>query len=90
MSPTTAELVAGYGRRFDAQVLTGGHAVASPLGAWLLLGLVAPVATGDPRSALEALLGTTAEDAAARAGSLLDDAPRRWLPPWLPGTGPAW
>jgi hypothetical protein len=72
---TTAELVAGYGRRFDAQVLTGGHAVASPLGAWLLLALVAPVATGEGRAGLEARLGTTAEDAAARAGALLGDAP---------------
>jgi hypothetical protein len=73
--PTTAALVAGYGRRFDGQVLTGEHGVASPLGAWLLLALAAPLATGDGRADLESLLGTTADDAAARAGSLLGDAP---------------
>jgi len=75
VSPTTAELVAGYGQRFDGQVLTGEHGVASPLGAWLLLALVAPLATGDGRAGLESQLGTTADDAAARAGSLLGDAP---------------
>ena len=70
--PSTRHLIARYAGRLDPQVLTG-HAVASPAGVWLLLALVAPAAQGSTRQELEAVLGTDAEDAAARAGRLLAD-----------------
>ena len=73
--PSTAALVAAYGQRFDAQVLAGDHGVASGLGAWLLLALVAPLTTGADRVALESLLGTSADDAAVRSGALVADPP---------------
>ena len=38
---TTPELVSAYAAGFNRSVL-GGHAVASPLGLWLLLALVGP------------------------------------------------
>lgn len=69
--PSTASLVAGFARRFDATHLAE-HGVGSPLGLWLLLALLAPASTGDSRVDLERVLGTGAEDAARRAASLLD------------------
>lgn len=47
------------------------HHVASPLGAWLLLALTAPAATGDARAGLEDALGTDAATASATAHALL-------------------
>ena len=47
--PLTATLVARYAERFNAAFADGVHAVTSPLGAWLLLALVAPAAEGDAR-----------------------------------------
>ena len=68
--PTTSTLLRRYAERFDARTL-GEHGVASPLGLWLLLALLAPATTGAARERLEAELGTTADDAAARAAALL-------------------
>ncbi|MFU8854731.1 hypothetical protein ACNAW0_27740 [Micromonospora sp. SL1-18] len=47
------------------------HHVASPLGAWLLLALTGPAATGDVRGRVEDALGTGADRAAAAAHALL-------------------
>jgi hypothetical protein len=46
-----AGLVARYARRFHA-VIGWRHHVASPLGAWLLLALCAPAASGAQRREL--------------------------------------
>ncbi|MEU4680985.1 serpin family protein [Micromonospora sp. NPDC023737] len=48
------------------------HHIASPLGAWLLLALVGPAATGQTRTELEEVLGADADRAAATARALLD------------------
>lgn len=66
-----AGLVARYARRFHA-VIGLGHHVASPLGAWLLLGLCARAATGDERGELIDVLGCEPEEAAALAAGLLE------------------
>lgn len=47
------------------------HHVASPLGAWLLLALTGPAATGDARAALAEALDADPDDAAAEARALL-------------------
>ncbi len=47
------------------------HHVASPLGAWLLLALTGPAATGDTRAAVEEALGTDVGHAAEAAHALL-------------------
>lgn len=70
--PANPELVSAYAAHFNRHVL-GRHAVASPLGLWLLLALVGPATRGTSRRDLEAVLGTTVDDAAARAGALLSD-----------------
>ncbi|MGJ6123398.1 hypothetical protein QN239_12570 [Mycolicibacterium sp. Y3] len=67
-----AELVSAYAGRFNRVVLAG-HAVASPLGLWLLLALIGPAAQGVSRRDLEVVLGTTVDDAAARARALLSE-----------------
>lgn len=64
------QLVAAYAERLHAAA-GEAHQVASPLGAWLVLALAAPVATGETRSALEEVLGVDAEQAAAAAAGLL-------------------
>jgi hypothetical protein len=69
---STGELVFRYARRFNDELVTGEHMVGSPLGAWLLVALVAPLATGGTRTRLEQVLGTDADDACARASALLD------------------
>lgn len=66
------EIVSAYAARFNKSAL-GDHAVASPLGLWLLLALVGPASSGASRCDLEVVLGTTVDDAAARAGALLRD-----------------
>ncbi|NJP34480.1 hypothetical protein [Micromonospora thermarum] len=64
--------VARYAERLH-NVLGGSHHVASPLGAWLLLALVAPAATGTARADLAEALGTDADAAAGAARALLAD-----------------
>jgi hypothetical protein len=51
----------------------GEHHVASPLGAWLLLALCAPLASGSDRDALVDALGLDPEVAAHRAAALMDN-----------------
>jgi hypothetical protein len=68
--PPTAALVTRYAERFDARVGTDGHSVGSPLGAWLLVALAAPLVI-DRRAAVEEVLGTDADDAHTRAVELL-------------------
>jgi hypothetical protein len=72
LRPLTATLIARYAERFNAAFADGEHAVTSPLGAWLLLAFVAPAAEGGAsRRRVEEVLGTSAEDAFARASDLL-------------------
>lgn len=59
-----------YAERFHRAVGRGHH-VASPLGAWLLLALVGPVAQGESRSALTDALGCEVEAAAGVACEML-------------------
>jgi hypothetical protein len=68
---SAASSVRAYADRFDRAVDDGTAVIASPLGAWLLLALVAPAATGDDRRTLEAALGTDAEGAGRCARDLL-------------------
>jgi hypothetical protein len=70
--PQTREIISQYAGHLVTQVLTG-HAVASPLGVWLLMALVAPAAQGRTRQELETVLGCPADVAFARAGELLGD-----------------
>jgi hypothetical protein len=65
-------LVRTYADRFDAAWSDGTHSVGSPLGAWLLLALVAPAARGGDREELEALLGADADDAHELANDMLN------------------
>src|SRR5262245_51082681 len=67
----TSLLVARYAEHFNSVFADGTHSITSPLGAWLLLSLVAPTATGATRSRLEQLLQTDAQDAFRRASELL-------------------
>jgi hypothetical protein len=67
-----AEVVSAYAAGFPPSPL-GQHAVVSPLGLWLLLALVGPATEGTARRHLEAVLGTTIDDAAERARTLLSE-----------------
>lgn len=69
--PTAAELVTRYASTFNATHLTS-HGVASPLGVWLLLALLAPQATGPGLADLERALGAPAPVASALARDLLN------------------
>ena len=71
-TPTTADLVSRYSQSFNDDLLAQ-HGVSSALGLWLLLALLAPGTAGEARTALEEALGTNAEEAARRAGELLDN-----------------
>jgi hypothetical protein len=62
--------VARYAARLQP-TLGDGHHVASALGAWLVLALAAPAATGTERTALEDVLGIPVEEAAKQARELL-------------------
>jgi hypothetical protein len=62
--------VANYAATFH-DVIGYQHNVASPLGAWLLLALAAPAATGDDARTLAGLIGDDAAEAAALAADLL-------------------
>jgi Serpin (serine protease inhibitor) len=66
------DAVARYATRFH-RLLGGTHGVASPFGAWLLLALVAPAATGTTRSALAHVLGCDPEEAFAAASRMLHE-----------------
>jgi hypothetical protein len=67
------DLVAAVCRYADKlhRAVGGGHHVASPLGAWLVLALAAPAATGADRDRLEQILGCDATSAGALARELL-------------------
>ncbi|MDT5114688.1 MAG: hypothetical protein QOE30_427, partial [Mycobacterium sp.] len=67
-----SKLVSAYAAQFNRSLL-GRHAVASPLGLWLLLALLGPASEGAARRDLEAVLGTTVDDAAGRARTLLSE-----------------
>lgn len=62
--------LAGYARRLH-HAARPGHQVASPLGAWLLLALCAPAASGRRREALTEVLGCDTATAAGLAAGLL-------------------
>lgn len=64
------DAVARYASRFHP-LLAGGHRVASPLGAWLLLALIAPAAEARLRDALAEILACDVDEAFAAASDLL-------------------
>ncbi|GAB2465466.1 hypothetical protein [Jatrophihabitans fulvus] len=66
--------IARYATRFH-RVIGGEHAVCSPAGAWLLLALIGPSATGAARDRLSAALGCDLELAHERARVLLAEPP---------------
>lgn len=66
------EAVCGYAQRLHAAI-GDTHHVASPLGAWLVLALVADAARGPEADQLDAVLGMPTADAARFARELLDD-----------------
>ncbi|CAM3055340.1 hypothetical protein BST27_15010 [Mycobacterium intermedium] len=67
-------LVVRYARNF-CRLHAGTHSVSSPLGAWLILALTAPVARGAIRDELEGVLGTDAKRARRALDDLLADPP---------------
>lgn len=67
-----AGCVSGYAARLHRAIGTGHH-VASPLGAWLLLALAAPAASGPERATLTEVLGCDADTAGQAAAALLAD-----------------
>jgi adenylate kinase family enzyme len=71
-STAVAAAVARYAERMHAAVGTGHH-VASPLGAWLVLALAAPAATGDHQDRLADALGMSPAEAAHVARRLLEE-----------------
>ncbi|MGB2569968.1 hypothetical protein ACPFP2_16165 [Micromonospora citrea] len=71
MTTTLHAPLARYAARLHAGI-GGRHHVASPLGAWLLLALAAPAATGGLRDELDDVLGMDATTAAGLAAALLD------------------
>lgn len=64
------DLVAAYALRLHAAA-GDQHHVVSPLGAWLLLALTAPLTSGDDRKRLESVLGCDADTARRSAEELL-------------------
>jgi Serpin (serine protease inhibitor) len=65
-----APLIARYAERFHRAV-DGYQHVASPLGAWLVLALAAPAATGAVREQLAEILGASPDEARDAAAALL-------------------
>lgn len=65
------ELVAAYALRLHAAAGERHH-VVSPLGAWLLVALTAPLASGSDRERLESALGCDVETARRAADELLE------------------
>ncbi len=76
MTATTdlASLIARYARTLG-EVIGDGHHVSSPLGAWLLLALCSPAASGPDAAKLADVLGADSAEAAATAADLLGDPP---------------
>ncbi|HEX4528278.1 MAG TPA: serpin family protein [Acidimicrobiia bacterium] len=72
LAPASAAVLQAYAERFDAVYSDGTHSVGSPLGAWLLLALVAPEARGTERDQIEAALGADVKEARRLAGALLN------------------
>jgi len=68
--PALAGALRGYAERLHG-LAPEGHHVASPLGAWLLLALCAPLAEGSARSDLASVLGAAPDDAARAAGRMI-------------------
>ncbi len=73
MTADLATSTARYADRFH-RATGAGHHVASPLGAWLLLALAAPAATGSARDQLVEVLGMDVDEAAKATSALLADA----------------
>jgi hypothetical protein len=69
---SVAQPVARYATTLHGAV-GDGHHVASPLGAWRLLALAAPAATGQVRERLADVLGVDIDEAQAVAGALLSE-----------------
>jgi hypothetical protein len=71
-------LVDDYARRIYGAVCAqqSGQFVASPLGVWLLLAVIAPGAPDEYRTELEIALGCPAEEATDLVAQLLADPPR--------------
>src|SRR5258708_32518366 len=65
-----ASLIARYAGTFH-DVIGGGHHVASPLGAWLLLALCAPATHGAEADSLAQGLGGGADETSAIAAEML-------------------
>ena len=70
----TSGLVAAYALRLHSAADDEQH-VVSPLGAWLLLALAAPLTSGGNRERLETVLGCDAEVARRAADELLEVPP---------------
>jgi hypothetical protein len=68
--PELAAAVRRYAERLDAAVPDGQY-VASPLGALLVLALLAPAARGEARVRLESVLGLDADSAGRAVAALL-------------------
>jgi hypothetical protein len=68
---TLASCLARYARRLHAAIGPQHH-VASPLGAWLLLALAGPAASGTDRETLTDVLGCDVDTAARLAAGLLE------------------
>src|SRR5262249_59602386 len=86
-----SHLVAAYALRLHAAAGDRHHAVC-PLGAWLLLALAAPLATGGNREELERVLGCDTDTARRTADHLLKDphpALAQAFAMWLRGEGRA-
>lgn len=69
-SEIIAELILNYSSKF-IEALPDGHGVSSPLGAWLLLALLAPYSEGSNRKELELVLGIEAEEASLAASNFI-------------------
>ena len=67
-----SDLVSAYALRLHAAA-GDQHHIVSPLGAWLLLALTAPIASGRDREELERVLGSDVETARRVADDLLAD-----------------
>lgn len=68
----TADLILSYSSKF-LEALPNGHGVSSPLGAWLLLALLAPYSEGSNREKLELVLGVEAEEASLAASNFISN-----------------
>ena len=95
MNAAPGPLITRYAQRFG-RLHAGGHSVSSPLGAWLLLALAAPLAKGSVRRDLENVLGVDVKRARRALDELLSDPPKVirsalavWGVPAWPGDLPA-